>query len=139
MQKTKNFLIALFIFIFACPLFCSAETKQPQDMDEAINVSQQILENTEKEMPGLVQRLWQNEVLPVWRKMFDWTKTNIWENKLSAWFENFWQTTKNVFKTEVDQRKPTVEKEFQKEKQDLKNEAPLVGQNLWQKFQELIK
>jgi hypothetical protein len=142
MRIIKIFLALTIIFNLAAPIFVSAETgllEQPKDINEALDVSGKLLENTQKEMPGLMERIWQNEVLPVWQKMFDWTKTHLWDNKLSSWLKNLWQNIKELFSSEVEQRTPTVKEEFSKEKQELKEEAPQVSKSLWEKFKELIK
>jgi len=39
----------------------------------------------------------------------------------------------------VEKRKPIIEEEFKKEKEELKEEVPEVTKSLWEKFKELIK
>jgi hypothetical protein len=142
MRIIKIILALGIILNLAAPIFVFAQTNilnQPQNVNEALDVGKKGLETTQKEMPGLIGKTWQNEVLPVWQKMLDWVKNNLWENKLGSWLKNFWQKTKEIFNSEVSQRTPVVKENFQKEKQQLKEEAPQVGQSLWEKFKELIK
>jgi hypothetical protein len=142
MRIIKITLALAIILNLAVPIFTFAQTNllnQPQNVNQALDVGKKALETTQKEMPGLIGRIWQNEVLPVWQKMLDWAKNNLWENKLGSWLKNFWQKTKEIFSSEVRQRTPVVKENFQKEKQQLKEEAPQVGQSLWEKFKELIK
>lgn len=142
MRTIKIALSLIIVFNLTVPALSFAQTqifKQPQDMNEAVEVSEKVLETTQKEMPGLIGRIWQNEVLPVWQKMFNWAKLHIWQNWLSSGLKNIWSTTLRILKGEAEQRKPAIEEEFQKEKQELKEEAPQVGKSLWEKFKELIK
>ncbi len=142
MRTIKITLASIMILNLFAPALCFGQMQlleQPQDLDKAKQIGEKALEVGQKEIPGLIEGIWQNEVLPVWQKMFDWAKVHIWENWLSSGLKNFWQRVVKIFKEEVGQRKPVIEEEFQKEKQQLKEETPQVGNSLWEKFKELIK
>jgi hypothetical protein len=138
----KIFFGAIFFTILLSTLFTFANiqaAEQPKNIDEAVNTSEQILNTTQKEMPGFFEKAWQNEVLPVWQKMLNWAKVHLWTNIFGSRLEGLWQNSKNIIQEEVDQRKTIVKDDFQKEKDELKNEAPQVDQSLWEKIKELIK
>lgn len=125
---------------FGIPLFLFAQGPElPETLDEAKEVGGEIVQTTEKELPGTVERIWQEEVMPVWSNMYNWAKDKIWDSRLLPWFKKTGETIKGIFLGEVERRKPQVEEDFQQEKQELKQEAPVVGKSLWEKFRELIK
>ncbi|MFH1894625.1 MAG: hypothetical protein ABH813_01860 [Patescibacteria group bacterium] len=142
MQTIKITLALIMILNLFAPVLCLGQMQllnQPQDLNEAKQVGKKALEVGKKDIPGLIEKIWQDEVLPVWQKMFDWARVHIWENWLDSELNNLWQKVVKIFKEEADQRKPVIEEKFQKEKQELKEEAPQVGKSLWEKFKELIK
>lgn len=133
-------ILALFLgFLIPLVSFSQNSVEVPQTLDEAKEVGGQIIETTEKELPGTIERIWKEEVLPVWGKIFDWTRKEIWDSRMLPWFKGIGQKVKEIFLGEVDRRKPQVQEDFQQEKQELKQEAPVVTKSLWEKFMELIK
>ena len=137
-HELRKTLIILIISALLLPSFSFAQTDKvsvPENFDEAKNIGQKAWCIIKEELPQRIERIWQEEVLPVWQKMYNWFLEKIWL-KVRSWFEtNFYP----LIKEEVEKRKPVVEEEFQKEKQELKEEAPRVGQSLWERFKELIK
>lgn len=142
MKTIKIIIIPIFILNLLAPTLISAQTDQitqPGTLDEAQKMGEKALEVTKTKLPGIINDIWKNEALPIWKKMFDWTRAHIWDNWLAPLFKNLWQSSIRILKSEAEQRKPVVEEEFQKEKESIKEETPTVGKSLWQKFQELIK
>ena len=132
MKKTVAILILLG---FLSPLLSSAQVNSPENMDEVKQLGEKALETTQKEMPGIIAKIWKEEVLPIWQKMWNWFLENIWP-KIKSWFTKFIQP-------EIEKRKPGLEGEFQKEKQETKQSvkqdvAPAL-KSLWQKFKDLLK
>ena len=99
----------------------------PETVGEAKEIGKKALEVGETELPSILQKIWQEDVLPIWTKMFNWFKDNIW---IKIW---------PLAEEEIEKRKPIIEEEFEKEKEELKEEAPEIGKSLWEKFKELIK
>jgi hypothetical protein len=142
MKTYKIIIFSLLVFNLSAPLSVLGQTQipnQPENLEEAKQLGEKAVEFTKKEGPGLMQKVWTDEALPIWKKMFEWVKTRFWDDWIGPWLKNIWAKSVSIFKGEVSERKPVVEEEFQKEKQELKKEAPEVGKTLWQKFQELIK
>jgi len=107
----------------------------PKTLEEAKEMGEKALETGQKELPGIIEKIWKEEVLPVWQKMYDWFKKNIWP-KIESWFKKEVQPRA---KEEIEKRKPLIEEEFKKEKEEMKEEVPKVTKSLWEKFKELIK
>ncbi len=143
----KKILSTLILFCFLVPLFglmCSPQVtfaqtdgqfKTPENIEEVKAVGEKVLTIGEKELPGIIQKIWKEEVVPLWLKMYGWFKSRYGE-KINNWFQK-------TIKPELEKRKPKVEEEFKKEsgemKTEVKQELPKIGQSLWEKFKELIK
>lgn len=142
MKKISTIIFLAFTLSLAVsfPVFCRAQTiNQPENMEEVKQLGEKALESVKKEAPGAIKKIWANEVLPVWKKMFIWAKESVWDNHLAVWLNNLWNNIANILKGEVEQRKEAIGEEFQKEKQEIKAEAPIVGKTIWEKLKELIK
>jgi len=66
-------------------------------------------------------------------KTIDWIKY-IWNSYIKLKFKETWQKINSFLGKEIENRKPEVQQEFEKEKQEMKDDIP----NLWQRFKELI-
>jgi hypothetical protein len=140
MKISKTILISLFALSLIIPLSVigQVQIQQPENLEEAKQMGEKALEVTKKEGPGIMENVFTKEVIPIWKQMFYWAKSNLWDNWIGSWLKNFWNDTTSLLKGEVSERKPVVKEEFQKEKQELKNEAPSFFKNLWGKLKELV-
>ena len=127
----KKAIVILILFGFLLPSFsfiqAQSQIKSPESIEEVKELGEKALEIGEKELPGILEKIWNEEVMPLWQKMYDWFKINIWSK--------IWPKVAE----EIEKRKPLLEEEFEKEKEELKEEAPKVGKSLWEKFKDLIK
>jgi len=132
----KIIILAIFIGLLL-PFFSFAQqsVSPPENIDEVKAMGQKAGTTIKEDLPGELENIFKEQVLPVWEKMYNWSVSNIW-SKIDNWFQVIFQP---LLKSEVEKRKPVVKEEFQKEKQELKQEAPQVGQTLWERFKELIK
>lgn len=127
-------LIVISIFCgLLLPNFSFAQPIQPpENLEEAKELGQKALETGQKELPSILEKIWQGEVLPFWQKMWDWFQKNIWQPYIEP-----------PLKTEIEKRKPVIEEEFQKEKEETKESAKTevvpALKSLWERFKELIK
>lgn len=113
------------------PSFSFSQTSiLPETPEEAVQLGEKVLEEGEKEVPGMLKTIWRDQVLPVWQKMFDWFKAKIWP-KFYSWYQK-------EIAPELEKRKPLLEEEFEKETEEVKQELPAVGKSLWEKFKEII-
>ncbi len=103
----------------------------PETLREAKEIGEKALKIGEKELPGIIEKIWKEEVLPAWQNMWNWFKARIW-SKIENWI-----------RPEIEKRKQYFEKGFEREKEEmkeeLKTEVPKVSKSLWEKFKELIK
>jgi hypothetical protein len=104
-------------------------------LEEAKKMGEKALAVSKTKLPGIIEKIWKEEVLPVWQKMAYWFKINIWP-KIESWFKKEFQPRA---KEEIEKRKPLIEEEFKKAKEETKKEVPEVTKSFWEKFKELIK
>jgi len=130
------------LFGLFLPCFSLAQIETPETVEDVQKLGEKALEVGQQELPGLIERIWQEEVLPIWQKMYEiWLKW--WRNTIEPWLDGLWQKVRGLLGQEIEKRKPLIEEEFEKEKkemkEELKTEGVKAGQSLWQKFKELIK
>ena len=106
--------ISLFLVSFNC-VFAQSEGI-PENLDQIKEMGTKIQENILPE----AKKVLEEEALPLWGKMWTWTKNIIW-----PWIKLFIN--------------PKIEQEFQKEKEELKKEMPELKQSLWERFKEIIE
>ena len=129
-------IILLFLaFNLVFPIAVFSQTPSPENLKDLKDTGEKTVDAVKKELPGTVEKIWREEVWPIWKKMGEWLLKNVGE-PVAVWFK------KNIeprIKKEVETKKPQIKEEFQKEKKELKDEAPKVGNSLWQRFKSIIK
>jgi len=137
MKKTITILILFELllpsFYFVQAANQSSSPQPPETLKEAEIVGGKIL----KLLPETLKGIWQ-EALGIWQTMGKRAK-NFCDSYIWPWFQNIWQKIQSSFGKEIKQRKPVIEEEFKKEKEEMKTELPKVGKPLWERFKELIK
>lgn len=138
MKKILLIIIILgFVFAYVPPSAAQEEQapiQAPETIQEAQGLGLQILQG----IPGAVKEVWEGEVLPLWAKMWQIAK-NIWDRYIFSWIRSLWEQLLSLFGQEIEKRKPIIEQEFQREKEELKQELkekiPDPQKTLW----DLIK
>ena len=135
MTKTTKTLInittlSLVLISLACfPFNIKAQEEiplhAPKDLEEIQEFGEGMLEASKEQLPDIMKRLWNEDVMPLWQKMYDWFDLNVGSK------------FKEVFDEEVEKRKPVVEQEYEKEKEEVKEELPIVTQSIWERLLEL--
>lgn len=128
MTYKKGIVVILLVSLFSFGNFAAAQNSlsQPETVEEAKELGKKALEIGKKKLPGIIEKIWEQEVLPIWQKMYNW------------FLENIWAEVWPYAEKEIEKRRPLIEEEFEKEKQELRKEAPELGKSLWQRFKELI-
>lgn len=127
-RKLYISIIVLSIISLGLVNFVFAQNPEiPADLNQTQKIGEGIWKTIRQTLPDAVKNIWQEQVLPVWQKMLDWFNQKIGFK------------IKGLFLGEIEKRGPIIKDEFQKEKQEVKEEAPKVGQSLWEKFKELIR
>jgi len=138
----KKFISILIIFGFFLPSFSFAQEQPfqpPKTLEGAKEMGEKFGEAAKEKLPGILEKLWKEEVMPIWSKMWNWAK-NWLENAVWPWIIGFFkEKIKSSLEEEIEKRKPIIKEEFEKEKQEIKKEAPEVGKSLWERFKEIIK
>lgn len=91
----------------------------PQTVEEARDFGMKIL----SKLPDAAKRVFWEEALPFWQKMWEWAKPVI-----DPWLQKFL----NLLGKEVEKRRPGLEQEFQKEKEE-------IQKDLWERFKDLLR
>jgi hypothetical protein len=89
------------------------------------------LEYGKNSLPGVLKDIWKNEAMPIWQKMYNWFMSNIYpvlKGQYDKWI-----------KPEIEKRKPTVNDEFQKEKDEMKESVKDELPSVWQKIKNFFK
>lgn len=131
----KQLIIILIILGFLVPVLglgqqAPNQIEAPKTIEEAEKMAREAITVAEKELPGILERIWRDEVMPVWGNMWEWVKPRI---------KSIWQRVQELLGREIEKRKPIIEEELQREKQELKKEAPEIGRPLWERFKELLR
>jgi predicted RNA-binding protein Jag len=74
-----------------------------------------------------IKEKWKEEVLPIYKKMWNWFK------------ENIWAKIQPLLKAEYEKKKPEVKEEFKKKTKEIKKEAPQFLEKIWEKFSSLFR
>lgn len=139
-------LIILIIAGLLVPIIGFAQDKPaspPATFEEAREWGESTWGVIKKDLPGILERIWKEEVLPVWQRVWNLFKS-WWKNSLWPWIAGFWEEKiKSPAEEEIEKRKEIAEEELEKKKEELKEEAkevvPQATKSLWEKFKELIK
>ena len=127
MKYLIYFLIIGFLLVTVRPvIFAQKMPEAPKTLEEARTIGEQLLFG----FPEVLKKIWQ-EALGIFRQIFNWFK-NIWDSYIYPWL-------RGLLIKEVEKRKPEVQKKFEEEKKEMKQEIPVVAKSLWQRFIELIK
>lgn len=113
----KKIIVATIFLSLVLPSFSLAQ-EVPETMGDAKALGLSII----NQLPDAVKKVWREEVLPLFERMWIWSKPVI---------DPWWQKLSNILSREVEKRKPAVEEEFKKEKEEMWND-------LWQRFKDLI-
>jgi hypothetical protein len=122
----KKIIIVLIIFGFLLPSFSLGEVpniiEAPKTIDEVKKMAEETIVDTKRELPGILEQIWRNEVLPIWRNMWRWLNSKI---------QTIWQG--------IQERKSIIKEELKREKEEIKKGVSEISRLLWGKFKELIQ
>ena len=147
-------IFSLLILGFILPLSSFAQEELPIEAPKTIEEAKGMVEKSGQKilevMPGFIKKIWREEVLPIWRKMWDWFK-DIWKSYIQPFFHNLWysslkpriqsllQKARELIGREIEEREPMIKEEFEKEKEEIIEEIPKVTESLWERFKGLLK
>jgi hypothetical protein len=114
MKKVYKTLIIFSLIIFLPNLIFGQEEKE---------LTQRTIEKL-KDLPNILIKILKEEILPFWKKLWDWFLENIWQ-RIVNWLK----------KKPEEELKERFEKGVQEEKKELEEEK----KNFWQKFLNWLK
>jgi len=136
----KQLIIILLIFGFLLPIFSFGQMPTPKTIEipktaeEAEKMVDETIVMAEKELPGIIEQIWRNEVMPILIGMWTFSR-NIWNKHLFPRVETIWQKIQELFGREIEKRKPKIEEGIEKEIEEVKGELP----SLWERIKELVR
>ena len=143
MKFVLKILITVVIINLVFPNFVLAQEtiKSPETLEDAQEFGEEVLERTKQQLPGILQKTWHEDILPIWRKMKQiWS--NWWNATIQPWLISIADKIKVLLGQEIEKRKPYIEEELEKETeeliQDIGKEIP-KAKSLWERFKELFQ
>ena len=136
-HRVYNIIIIFAIIGLTAPLFSFAAgtINVPVSTDAIKNIWQKVTEDSGGGIMEKIKNFWNNEILPVLKKIYNWLKANVWP-KIKPLYDK-------LLKPEVDKRKPGIGLEAEKEKQEMtqsaKQDLPKAFESLWTKIKTLLK
>ena len=135
------FFLILFAFLMH-PFFGFAQTDPKLQVPETLEgVKQGVLHIGDKiiaAIPGTIAGIWKNEVIPVWKVMWNWAGEEIWQKRVKPALETLVDKGKSLLGKEIEKRKPLIEQGFEQEKQelevDIQTYGKSAGKGLWGRF-----
>lgn len=110
-----------FLFVSFIPLCVAQNQPQILNINEAKGLLQTILEGIPRVLSGV----------------FDQAKAFFYKH-IYPYLKSAWGKIYYYLGQEVEKRKPSIKQEFQKEVNELKDEAVRGAPSLWQRLQDLI-
>lgn len=135
----KKLIISILLLgaVLNVPSFALAQGEAPIQAPETVQEAQQFGIQILQGIPGAVKEVWDTQVMPLWTKMWHWVK-NLWDSTIYSFVRGIWDRVLSFFGQEIEKRKPLIEEEFQKEKQELQQEIeesiPQAGKTLWERL-----
>jgi hypothetical protein len=126
MKDAAKFSIIILVALSLCTNNFSYAQTLPKDFKEAKEMGEQAIETGKETVPQIVLRSWKEEVLPVWKGMYQWFLVNVWSGV-------FKQEVEPRVLEEYERRKAIVREELPKEEQEIREELP----TLWERFMKL--
>lgn len=129
-------------FSFGATAFAADAQQQsmvplPSTFDEAGTLFVQSLKGIPKAIGEAFGAVWTTT-----KQLFEWAR-ELWDKYVRHWIQRLWQKILSLLGTEIQKRKPIVEQELEKEKQEITREAAeqarKAGEGLWERLKNLIK
>ncbi|MFH1657285.1 MAG: hypothetical protein ABH919_02355 [bacterium] len=139
MKKLYKIIISLSILsAVILPIHSLAEAEKPTEAPETIEEAGSFMGNFVNKIPQAFGAAWE-KAKEIWAGT--WVKW--WNESIKPWGEDVWREICRFFGQEVEERKPLIKEEFEKEKQEMKEdlaEETARGQKtLWEWVKELLK
>jgi len=144
------FLIIIFVFPFLTLGQSSSNLTPPKTIEESKSFFENAIKIIIEKIPAIIKEIWQNQILPIWQKMWNWVK-DFWTNFFGEKISNFWysflkpkissflEEIRTLFGGVIEKEKPVIEKELEKEKEEIRKNIPMNNHPYIEKFKELFR
>ena len=97
----------------------------PVNIEETLD---RVMDFLLHDLPALIKGIFEENVLPIWNRMYEWFKENIWEK------------IKPLTTEEIERRKEIAEEEARKEKEELLAEIGEISikNDIWEKVKDFL-
>jgi len=146
-----TFFILFLFFIFPVSALAQGDPvlHAPDTLQEAKEGTVNIGNKIGEALPGVITGIWNTQVIPVWKKMEEWTKTEVWEKRVLPVFQALLDRAKELLGQEIEKKRPIIEQQLEQEKQELKESIKQAGKDagkglprskagLWERFWALF-
>ena len=120
------------------PVFRAPDTIEGAK-EGVLNIGDKVMEA----IPRAIAKIWNEEVIPLWRRMGEWIKTEVWNKRISPALQTITDRVKELLGQEVEKRTPIIKQELKKEKEELQQElkggAQGTATGLWERFRALFR
>jgi len=97
----------------------------PVNIEETLD---RVMDFLLHDLPALIKGIFEENVLPIWNRMYEWFKENIWEK------------IKPLTTEEIERRKEIAEEEARKEREELLAEIGEISikNDIWEKVKDFL-
>jgi len=133
-----SIIVPTFGFAQTDPIFRAPDTIEGAK-EGVLNIGDKVMEA----IPRAIAKIWNEEVIPLWRRMGEWIKAEVWDKRVSPALQTITDRAKELLGQEVEKRTPIIQQELEKEKeelqQELKGQVEKTGEGLWERFRALFR
>ena len=130
----KNSILFLSIISLCFASFSVAQAQEGEE-DLAKEFAEGFVEKAKTDLPSLIKKFWNEDVLPIWSVMAEKGK-QFWQEKAWPWICSFFERkVKPSIEEEIEKRKPELQEEWEKEKEEIKKDLP----SFWERLKSIIK
>ncbi len=123
------FILSFFLSGLCLPVSAQKIPEAPETLDDAKSVGLQIF----NKLPESIHKVWQEQALPILRSLWDQAQGPL-ENYVKPKVRELIDWLKGFLGKEIEERKPLIQEEFEKEKEEMIGDMPSVWErlkNLW--------
>ncbi|MFH1841481.1 MAG: hypothetical protein ABH800_01845 [Candidatus Nealsonbacteria bacterium] len=135
-KQTLSIVLITGILLAGFPFSSFAETSKLPQIPENFEEAKSFVFDILKAIPEAAKDVWHNEAWPFFLNVWDNSKS-FWEKNMEPKVKIWWQKLSNLFNKEVEERKPGLKEEFQKEKEEMKADLPKIKEAFWSLWQKI--
>lgn len=133
------FLIILGLILPSFNFVLSEQITPPDTPEEAVEMGEKVTEAAKEEFPVILEKIWKEEILPFWKRMWNWTK-DYWKDTLWPRIKGLWERrVKSPVEDEAEKRKEVIEERIETEKEEIEEKISETKKSIWEKMKDFLK